>query len=431
MSKKPFRPQNLELRYKTYFAVLTVPKDVQYILGKKRFFKTTGTGDIKVAQAKSELFVIKWKSEIANARLKVDDPDIKSALELNQMLKASNKDSFHRSQILDVIEKETDRLKDETHELMSETFNQISLGKSKMLKAYVLEWEKNQRENKLQEKSIAQMKSDLNHLFETLPSTNLITNEYCDLWIKNHAQTESLSASSVTRIIAACRNFYKFLQEVGVFQEHSVNPFKVPTAFKKSKRPNAKLKNRIDSWIAFSKNELESIYEASLENDDDELSKLIKICSYTGARIEEICSLKVDHIDLSISTITIADAKSKAGNRVVPIHPKIKSLITKMTMESSNKFLFNSLTENKYKDRSNAIGKRFGRLKKKLGYGKQHVFHSIRKTFTTELERNDVPESITADIVGHEKQTMTYGLYSAGSSLEQKRKAIIKVRFAF
>ena len=52
MSKKPFRPQNLELRYKTYFAVLTVPKDVQYILGKKRFFKTTGTGDIKVAQAK-------------------------------------------------------------------------------------------------------------------------------------------------------------------------------------------------------------------------------------------------------------------------------------------------------------------------------------------------------------------------------------------
>ena len=176
---------------------------------------------------------------------------------------------------------------------------------------------------------------------------------------------------------------------------------------------------------------MESIYEASLENDDDELSKLIKICSYTGARIEEICSLKVDHIDLSISTITIADAKSKAGNRVVPIHPKIKSLITKMTMESSNKFLFNSLTENKYKDRSNAIGKRFGRLKKKLGFGKQHVFHSIRKTFTTELERNDVPESITADIVGHEKQTMTYGLYSAGSSLEQKRKAIIKVRFAF
>ena len=431
MSKKPFRPQNLELRYKTYFAVLTVPKDVQYILGKKRFFKTTGTGDIKVAQAKSELFVIKWKSEIANARLKVDDPNIKSALELNQMLKASKLNSSNRSQILDVIDEETDRLKDETFEIMSETFNQIALGKSKVLKSYLPEWEKNQRTNNLQEKTISQMKSDLNHLFDFLPSTNLITNEYCDLWIKNVAQSESLSSASVGRIISACRNFYKFLQEIGIFPEQIENPFKVPIAFRRSKKPKAKSKNKIESWIAFSKKDLESIYEASLENDDDELSKLIKICSYTGARIEEICSLKVDYVDLNEKTITIVDAKTNAGNRVVPIHPKIKGLITKMTLESSNKFLFDSLTENKYKDRSNAIGKRFGRLKKKLGFGKQHVFHSIRKTFTTELERNDVPESITADIVGHEKQTMTYGLYSAGSSLEQKRKAIIKVKFAF
>ena len=231
MSKKPFRPQNLELRYKTYFAVLTVPKDVQYILGKKRFFKTTGTGDIKVAQAKSELFVIKWKSEIANARLKVDDPNIKSALELNQMLKASKLNSSNRSQILDVIDEETDRLKDETFEIMSETFNQIALGKSKVLKSYLPEWEKNQRTNNLQEKTISQMKSDLNHLFDFLPSTNLITNEYCDLWIKNVAQSESLSSASVGRIISACRNFYKFLQEIGIFPEQIENPFKVPIAF--------------------------------------------------------------------------------------------------------------------------------------------------------------------------------------------------------
>ena len=426
MTKKPFRPRNLELRYKTYFAILTVPKDVQYILGRKRFFKTTGTGDLKVAQAKAELFVIKWKSEIANARMKSDDPNIQSALELNQLL-----NSPKRSQVLEIIDDETDRLKRESHEFIAETFNEIATGKSKLLKTYIPEWEKYQRANHLQEKTIAQMKSDLNHLTEFLPSPNLITNEYCDLWIKNHAQSESLSASSVTRIIAACRNFYKFLQEIGIFQEHTTNPFKVPSAFKKSKKPNAKTKNRIDSWIAFSEDELKSIYQASLENEDEQLSHLIKIASYTGARIEEICSLKIDSIDLSLNTIKISDAKSKAGNRVVPIHPKIKTLVTKMMKATSNKFLFDSLTENKFKDRSNAIGKRFSRLKKKLGFGKQHVFHSIRKTFTTQLERNGIPESVSADIVGHEKQTMTYGLYSAGSSLEQKRQAILKVKFAF
>ena len=93
--------------------------------------------------------------------------------------------------------------------------------------------------------------------------------------------------------------------------------------------------------------------------------------------------------------------------------------------------MFGNLTENKYGNRSNAIGKRFGRLKTELGHGKQQVFHSIRKTFTTELERAGIPENIAADIVGHEKQTMTYGLYSGGSSLEQKRNAIRQIKYSF
>ena len=55
---KSFRPQHLELRYRTYFAVLTVPKDVQFVLGKKRFFQTTETGDIRIAQLSTPSSVI-------------------------------------------------------------------------------------------------------------------------------------------------------------------------------------------------------------------------------------------------------------------------------------------------------------------------------------------------------------------------------------
>jgi hypothetical protein len=36
---------------------------------------------------------------------------------------------------------------------------------------------------------------------------------------------------------------------------------------------------------------------------------------------------------------------------------------------------------------------------------------------------------VAADILGHEKQTMTYGLYSGGSSLKQKREAINKIKY--
>ena len=88
-----------------------------------------------------------------------------------------------------------------------------------------------------------------------------------------------------------------------------------------------------------------------------------------------------------------------------------------------------SLTINKYGDRSNAVGKRFGRLKTGLGFGPQYVFHSIRKTVVTILENADVRENVVADIVWHEKSTMTYGLYSGGATLALKHEALAHLAY--
>ena len=64
-----------------------------------------------------------------------------------------------------------------------------------------------------------------------------------------------------------------------------------------------------------------------------------------------------------------------------------------------------------------------------LGFGPELVFHSVRKTVATILENAGVPENVSADILGHEKTTMTYGLYSGGVSLEVKRKALAKMKY--
>ena len=56
----------------------------------------------------------------------------------------------------------------------------------------------------------------------------------------------------------------------------------------------------------------------------------------------------------------------------------------------------------------------------------QNVFHSIRKTAATVFEQAAVPEGVTADIIGHEKQAMTYGLYSGGTSVKQRQEAIVE-----
>ena len=75
----------------------------------------------------------------------------------------------------------------------------------------------------------------------------------------------------------------------------------------------------------------------------------------------------------------------------------------------------------------NAVGKRFGRLKRQVlqeGDSRPKCFHSIRKFVVTTLEQSGISEGIAADLVGHEKPNITYNVYSNGSSLGQLQEAI-------
>ena len=190
---------------------------------------------------------------------------------------------------------------------------------------------------------------------------------------------------------------------------------------------------------------------AATDSGDQDLADLIQLGMYTGARIEEICSLSV--ADVRDGKINIRQAKTAAGVRTIPIHSKLAPLVERLTHEPSpasaaqqaatettallreqatddgSTFLLKSLKPNKYGDRSAAIGKRFGRLKKNLGFGELHVFHSLRKTVVTLLENAGVTENLTADIVGHKKPRMTYGLYSGGNSIHVMRDALEKLSY--
>jgi integrase len=96
----------------------------------------------------------------------------------------------------------------------------------------------------------------------------------------------------------------------------------------------------------------------------------------------------------------------------------------RLVKASAGGFVLSGLSLNKYDDRGNAIGKRFGHMKRSLGFGEDRVFHSIRKTVATLLEDAGVAENVAADILGHEKPRITYGLYSGGTSLKTKHAAI-------
>ena len=144
-----------------------------------------------------------------------------------------------------------------------------------------------------------------------------------------------------------------------------------------------------------------------------------------GARIKEFYSLKLG--DITEDRFKIEDAKTSAGIREIPIHSHIKKLVSQLEKDSRDGYLLSGLTFNKYGDRSNAIGKQFGRLKTEMGYGPDYVFHSFRKGVATQLETAGIAENVTARLLGHDFQTMSYGLYSGGVSFDVLAKALGKI----
>ncbi|SEG15142.1 Site-specific recombinase XerD [Alcanivorax sp. DSM 26293] len=178
---------------------------------------------------------------------------------------------------------------------------------------------------------------------------------------------------------------------------------------------------------AFTVADIQRLYEsAKAQNKRQNLADLIMLGAYTGARIEELCQLKVTDIveEDGVDCFYISNGKNENAERIVPVHNDLKPLVRRLTKDANGEFLISASCRNKYGKRSDSLSKQFGRLKRDLGYGPDHVFHSLRKSFITFLQNNDVPGLTIASIVGHETGTITFDVYSAGPSPRQKLKAI-------
>ncbi|MFR0714182.1 tyrosine-type recombinase/integrase [Enterobacterales bacterium BD_CKDN230030183-1A_HGKHYDSX7] len=200
--------------------------------------------------------------------------------------------------------------------------------------------------------------------------------------------------------------------------------------FENHELPQTRGKERADRQRKdFQPSEIAALHDAALNTGLTSLADLILLGAYTGARIEELCQLRTEHLITpdGIDCFDIVDSKTAAGIRVVPIHPALRAVVERLRTDSKDGYLIPSDSRNKYGIRSDALSKAFGRLKQAQGYGPQHVFHSIRKTVITQLVRAGVQGTLIAELVGHETGTVTFDVYSQGASSVQKLEAISKL----
>lgn len=428
----------LEKRRNLYYAKLTIPEDVREKLGNKlRFFKSLGTPIKSVADREAAPLIGKWKAMIAEARGNTDaltEEALRWQRHLTFQRNPPKGSEAIYSTGLDVLEEQLhDRAANLTEAHGSETgqkFRAIAEGTARLTREHFAEWK---AQIKLAAKTKDQAIKDVELLVSRLSTLEEITKGNIKKWMNDIARSGKGLATQ-KRILSFCRNYWKYLQSHDVVPADAT-PFDGVLIIAKGNRSSTK---QGGANLPYSAAEVVKLWEAARKRKvglaknapfDTQLADLIMLGAYTGARIEELCSLKTS--DVTKHSFRIIDSKTEAGIREVPIHSALKVLITKLAEESNDGYLLSGLTFNKYDDRSNAIGKRYGRLKTALGFTGSYTFHSLRSTLVTQLENAGVSENLAADIVGHEKPRITYGLYSGGASLAVKRQAIELVSYPF
>ncbi|WP_299794541.1 DUF6538 domain-containing protein [uncultured Marivita sp.] len=168
-----------------------------------------------------------------------------------------------------------------------------------------------------------------------------------------------------------------------------------------------------------------------LGQQDPVIGRVMLVCLLSGMRAGEAAGLLREDIVAKgnlgaffhVRPNALRLLKTEAAERLVPVHANLDAVLSSLPSSGP---LFPHL-------KVNDITKRFAVLREKLDIDRPGlVFHGTRKWFITQCERTGVPEHFTASLVGHKsarsENGITYSIYSAGISDEQKRDIVDQIR---
>ncbi len=441
MPKHPTN-HNLYQNHLTWTFRFNWPADVRDVVGKRELHKSLQTQDLVTARFKRDRLLAECKLFVKEVREK-QEREVKQQL-AEDYAAVKDDEEFRTMQEEAIFGEAVERLvpggyaalEKEAHKgvisdewgavralggevaehKVEQFISEVTSGDiSTPFNAYLSEWLA-ERKNKVTAQTLDDCELSVKRFSMRFATVGTVKTRDVRDWFKDLGK--KLSASRVNTYKQSIHAYWRYLQEMEVIDPDGVDPFRnIPIEARGTK-----------SYKPFEIDDCMKLLEAAEQKGDGQLADLILLALYTGMRIEEACSLKIE--DVKPDHLLIPKSKTIAGERKIPIHSALKPLMEAMITASKDGYVVSKLcSKNMYKKRHSAISKRFGSLKRKKGFGSQHVFHSLRKTVVTLLEQASVPEGIAADIVGHKKQTMTYGVYSGGSSMKQKQDAIEKLEY--
>ena len=413
-------PKFLLKQRQGWYAVLEIPKALRKHFGKVRFKQSLETDSLSIANSRVLPVIAEWKQQIAIAKgLEIGSNDeflanLQSVRHQTQQLKAKGIPDHEivmaqeEVAMSEALGPNNDYGGDYT---LYDTVS-VAHGSAILLREHVDDF---LASRDVAPKTADMQRRDLMLFVKQFHYAHDATKAKVRQWVNVALGTEQgLSLATRRRMISPASVYWDYLEN-----NKGLN---LPSPFVKVLPPKPKRRTKASIQAMRKSFRVDDYQKLISACDNDTLKDLITLGAYTGCRIDELCALKIETV--FNDKIEITDAKTEAGWRTVPIHPHITQTVTRLVGMSEDGYLLSGLSFNKYGNRSNAIGKRFGRLKKRLGYGTDYVFHSLRKGFATQLENANVPVTVVARLMGHEVEGQTFGNYSDGLALEGLKKAI-------
>lgn len=244
------------------------------------------------------------------------------------------------------------------------------------------------------EKSQRMALSAIHHLTNLLGAdfnmSNLNDEVIEDKWIDN--RLKEVAKTTVKRDLSFIRSFINW----GADRKRKYCPAKLTTTMEATG----------ENWAYLDKNDLSNIFSNLHSHVGKPYQLWIPLLGlYTGARVSELSSLKVNSIyeKSGLNVMHISGTKTDASDRHIPIHHDLLQLGFLEYVESrriKNKVQLFDISKN---DGGKVVSKWYTSYKKKIGLTDKHkVFHSFRPTLVDHLKQTGVDFEARCQYIGHD-----------------------------
>ncbi|BAF87525.1 phage integrase [Azorhizobium caulinodans ORS 571] len=445
-------PMGLDRRYlkkhgNQWIVVIKVPDRLRHIVGKAHLKVPLHTDSLAIANREKFRIVADMKARLQRAEEQrksraglVSDPLIEEALQWRESIAVAEADPgpfiYDDDDVTeDARDVTLSLLRDRAEEIArkeglkkADDFHAIAKGKATpilpMIDKWLAERPMKPRQQTDYRRAALKFTSWLTVKNETA-AVERITRKLAGRYITESFVETGVNPRTANKDISCLSSFWKWLERKG----HVEDNVWARQSLAKREPPKAEAKR------PYTDDEMRALFGGA---PSVLLRDMMAIAALSGMRVEEIARLTV--ADIFNGCFDITEAKTKAGVRMVPIHPALDGIVSRRTKDKAPSApLFPELPIPKPGspiERSQKVVKAFTAYRRKIGVDdvpkaarqSRVDFHSFRRWFVTKAEQAHQPVHFIEALVGHKRSGMTLGRYSEGPLVQQMRAVVEAVQ---